>query len=143
MHLVVDGYGADPGKLTDEDLLFAFLDEYPAAIGMTKMIAPQVYTYRGRTPEDWGLSGFVLIAESHISVHTFPDRGYVNIDVFSCKEFDADASLEEREEDVRAGGRPRVDDGPRGRVQQPARRVRRDGPRVGGADRLAGGRSDG
>ena len=95
MHLVVDGYGADPERLTDEDLLFAFLDEYPAVIGMTKMITPQVYTYRGKTAEDWGLSGFVLIAESHISVHTFPDRGYVNIDVFSCKEFDADASLED------------------------------------------------
>ena len=95
MHLVVDGYGADPARLTDEDTLFAFLDEYPARIGMTKMIAPQVYTYRGRTPEDWGLSGFVLIAESHISVHTFPDRGYVNVDVFSCKHFDSDAALED------------------------------------------------
>ncbi len=95
MHLVVDGYGADPERLTDEDLLFAFLDEYPAVIGMTKMITPQVYTYRGKTAEDWGLSGFVLIAESHISVHTFPDRGYVNIDIFSCKEFDSDASLED------------------------------------------------
>ena len=98
MHLVVDGYGADPEKLQDEDLLYRFLDEYPDAIGMTKMIPPQVYTYRGRTPEDWGLSGFVLIAESHISVHTFPDRRYVNIDVFSCKEFDPTSSLRDVEE---------------------------------------------
>ena len=98
MHLVVDGYGADPGKLQDEELLYRFLDEYPDAIGMTKMIPPQVYTYRGQTPEDWGLSGFVLIAESHISVHTFPDRGYVNIDIFSCKEFDANSSLRDVEE---------------------------------------------
>ena len=59
------------------------------------MVPPQVYTYRGQTPGDWGVSGFVLIAESHISIHTFPDRGYVNIDIFSCKEFDADASLED------------------------------------------------
>ena len=98
MHLVVDGYGADPKKLQDEDLVYRFLDEYPDAIGMTKMIPPQVYTYRGRTPEDWGLSGFVLIAESHISVHTFPDRRYVNIDVFSCKEFDPTSSLRDVEE---------------------------------------------
>ena len=98
MHLVVDGYGADPDKLQDEELLYRFLDEYPNAIGMTKMIQPQVYTYRGKTPEDWGLSGFVLIAESHISVHTFPDRRYVNIDIFSCKEFDAASSLKDVEE---------------------------------------------
>ena len=60
---------------------------------MTKMTPPQVYTYQGKQSEDWGLSGFVLIAESHISVHTFPDRGHVNVDIFSCKSFDVDAVL--------------------------------------------------
>ena len=92
MHLLIDGNGGDSDKLQDVDLIFRFLDEHPDAIGMTKIITPQVYTYRGGTPEDWGVSGFVLIAESHISVHTFPDKGYVNVDIFSCKEFDADAS---------------------------------------------------
>ena len=98
MHLVVDGYGADPEKLNDVDLVRRFLDEYPDNLGMTKMIPPQVYTYRGQKPEDWGLSGFVLIAESHISVHTFPERGYINIDVFSCREFDPAASRRDVEE---------------------------------------------
>ena len=95
MHLVVDGYGADPLKLKDEDLIYRFLDEYPITIGMTKIVPPQVYTYHGKTPEDWGVSGFVLIAESHISVHTFPDKGYVNIDIFSCKSFDDQRALAE------------------------------------------------
>ncbi len=89
MHLIVDGYGADPDTLQDQDLVYRFLDKCPDRIGMTKMVPPQVYTYRGRVPEDWGISGFVLIAESHVSVHTFPDRRYLNIDVFSCKSFDA------------------------------------------------------
>ena len=93
MHLVVDGYGATPEKLQDTDLVYRFLDEYPQAIGMTKIVPPQVYTYHGKTPEDWGVSGFVIIAESHISIHTFPDRQYVNIDIFSCKDFDATSSL--------------------------------------------------
>lgn len=95
MHLAVDGYGADPEKLKDEDLVSRFLDEYPSSIGMTKIIPPQVYTYHGKTPEDWGISGFVLIAESHISVHTFPARRHVNVDIFSCKDFEIDSSLEE------------------------------------------------
>ena len=90
MHLVIDGYGGDFDKLKDVDLIYRFLDEYPSAIGMTKMIQPQVYTYHGKTPEDWGVSGFVLIAESHISIHTFPERSYAIIDIFSCKEFIAD-----------------------------------------------------
>ena len=97
MHLAVDGYGADPEKLKDEDLISRFLDEYPSSIGMTKIIAPQVYTYHGKTPQDWGISGFVLIAESHISVHTFPARRHVNIDIFSCKDFDVEVSIEEIE----------------------------------------------
>lgn len=94
MHLAIDGYGASSEKLKDTDMVYRFLDEYPDAIGMTKIIPPQVYTYHGKTPEDWGVSGFVIIAESHISVHTFPDRQYVNIDIFSCKDFDAALSLE-------------------------------------------------
>ena len=93
MHLIVDGKGADPEKLKDVDLIYNFLDEYPDKIGMTKIVPPHVYTYYGQTPEDWGVSGFVIIAESHISIHTFPDKGYVNIDIFSCKEFDATSSL--------------------------------------------------
>lgn len=90
MHLVVDGYGGDAETLKDTGLIYEFLDNLPDRIGMTKMIPPQVYTYHGARPHDWGVSGFVLIAESHISVHTFPDREHVNIDVFSCKSFDAD-----------------------------------------------------
>ena len=95
MHLVIDGYGCDPGQLADMEHVRRFLDAYPDAIGMTKISVPSVQTYRGPVPEDWGVSGFVIIAESHISVHTFPDRAYVNVDVFSCKEFDAERALEE------------------------------------------------
>ena len=89
MHLVIDGHGGDAEALQNHDLIFDFLDTLPDRIGMTKMIPPQVYTYHGQKPQDWGVSGFVLIAESHISVHTFPDRRHVNIDIFSCKSFDA------------------------------------------------------
>ena len=93
LHLVIDGYGADESILRNVDLIYRFLDEYPDSIDMTKITSPQVYTYHGQTKEDWGISGFVLIAESHISIHTFPDRGYLNVDIFSCKDFDAESSL--------------------------------------------------
>ena len=107
MHLVIDGHGCDRARLSDAEQTRRFLDEFPSRIRMTKIVPPAVYTYHGPTPEDWGVSGFVIIAESHISVHTFPDRGYVNIDVFSCKEFDADeATAQVREffpmDDVRS-----------------------------------------
>ena len=98
MHLVLDGYDGDYNSLGDAELLYEFLENFPDKIGMTKIAPPQVYTYQGQKPDDWGLSGFTLIAESHITVHTFPKRGYVNVDIFSCKFFDASDSLLEVKE---------------------------------------------
>ena len=93
MHLLIDGHGCDPGQLADTEHVRRFLDEFPGSISMTKITEPSVHLYRGPVPQDWGVSGFVIIAESHISVHTFPDRAYVNIDVFSCLDFDAEDAL--------------------------------------------------
>jgi len=90
MHLIIDGYGSNSDILQSEEFIYQLLDEYPAEIGMTKIAPPYVLRYVGAKPEEWGISGFVLIAESHISIHTFVERCYVNIDVFSCKRFDAD-----------------------------------------------------
>jgi S-adenosylmethionine decarboxylase len=90
MHLVIDGYGDNPKLMDDEQSIYQLLDSYPARIGMTKISTPLVFRYIGSKPEDWGVSGFVFIAESHISLHTFVERCYINIDVFSCKDFDAE-----------------------------------------------------
>ena len=89
-HLMLDGYGCDKAKLQDLNLVYRILDELPARIGMTKIMPPYVFKYSGLRPEDWGLSGFVLIAESHISIHTFPEKNFVSVDIFSCKPFDAE-----------------------------------------------------
>jgi S-adenosylmethionine decarboxylase len=93
MHLTIDGFGGNPEKLASEELVRGLLDRYPERIGMTKIAPPFVQRYVGQKPEDWGVSGFVLIAESHIAVHTFPDRGYVWADVFSCKGFDVETAI--------------------------------------------------
>jgi len=98
MHLIIDGYGSDTRVLEDQELIYNLLDRYPAVIGMNKVAAPCVFRYIGANPDDWGLSGFVIIAESHISIHTFVKRGYVNIDVFSCREFDAQKVIRELKE---------------------------------------------
>jgi len=90
MHLTIDGYGNNPKLMQDEQFIYQILDSYPARINMTKITSPYVYKYIGSKPEDWGISGFVFIAESHISIHTFVERCYVNIDVFSCKDFNAE-----------------------------------------------------
>jgi S-adenosylmethionine decarboxylase len=94
MHLTIDGFGGDRELLSSEALVRSLLDRYPGEISMTKIAPPFVYRYVGDKPEDWGVSGFVLIAESHIAIHTFPERGYVWVDVFSCKPFEADSAID-------------------------------------------------
>ena len=91
LHLTLDGYGCNREVLADLLGIYRFLDETPAAIAMTRIMAHLVIEYRpppGEPPEDWGLRGAVLIAESHIAVHTYPDQGRLHLDIFSCKEFD-------------------------------------------------------
>ena len=92
-HLILDGYGCDRQQLEDISLIYDFLSEYPAQIKMTKIMPPYVFRYDAEDPKDWGISGFVLIAESHISIHTFPQKNYLSLDIFSCKEFDSEQAI--------------------------------------------------
>ena len=92
LHLMIDGYGGDPEKLNDREVVFRCLDELPGKTNMTKITDPVIKSFPGNDIKDpGGHSGFVMIAESHISVHTFPARKFVSIDVYTCKnEMDRD-----------------------------------------------------
>lgn len=86
MHLIIDGYVRDPKKIKETEFIYQFLDTYPQQISMTKVSTPQVSEEKRH---EQGISGFVLLAESHISIHISPDQSYISIDIFSCREFDA------------------------------------------------------
>ena len=94
LHLTMDGYGGSPEQLANLDAIYEFLEHCPDLIHMTKIMPPYVFKYHGKVPEDWGVSGFVLIAESHISIHTFPERRYLSLDIFSCKDFDYQQAID-------------------------------------------------
>lgn len=85
-HLTLDGYGGNPERLNDKELVLASLNELPRLLGMKKLSEPEVYYAQGNDAKDpGGWSGFVVIAESHISVHTFPGRKFLTADVYTCK----------------------------------------------------------
>ena len=69
---------------------YEFLNNFPEAIGMQKMSLPAVVPWKDEWAETPGISGFVMITTSHISIHTFPEDDYVFIDVFSCRPFDVE-----------------------------------------------------
>ena len=94
-HLMMEASGCKKSKLTNIKLLTNLLDKLPEKMDMTKIMPPYVFEYKGLVPEDWGLSGIVIIAESHLAIHTFPDKGFVTIDIFSCKDFDVAMAVRE------------------------------------------------
>lgn len=76
-HLIVDFWGAE--RLDDLDRMERALREAVDAGGATLLhIHLHHFTVNG------GISGVAVLAESHISVHTWPERGFAAFDVFMC-----------------------------------------------------------
>ena len=70
-----------------EDLNSEGLSESNAAKNLTKIL-------RERKNESYGYSTFAMIAESHLSIHTFPELSYFSFDCYSCKDFDSNKVLD-------------------------------------------------
>jgi S-adenosylmethionine decarboxylase len=86
VHFMLDGYGASEATLKNKNLLINMLNDIPVAMGMHVINEPVVVEVGPKNRKDpGGISGFVMIAESHISFHTFPARGFVTIDVYTCQ----------------------------------------------------------
>src|SRR5712692_4851948 len=93
VHLMMELYGCNRQLLSNEPLIRRVLDEYPARVGMEKLTPVHLSQIETSNPLDAGLSGFVIIAESHISVHAWPEYGEVDIDICSCKEFSQEHAI--------------------------------------------------
>ena len=85
-HLMIDGYGGSFETLNDKDRVLRCLNDLTETLGMKKLSEPQVYIAAGNGKKDpGGWSGFVVIFESHISIHTFPEKGFLSADVYTCR----------------------------------------------------------
>ena len=93
-HLMLDCRQCDISKISDLQHVFTVLDQLPELIGMTKITAPYVFNYSGLIPEDRGITGTVIIAESHITFHSFVEKDYFFFDIFSCKPFNVERVVE-------------------------------------------------
>jgi len=77
-HVLLDLYGCDSDKLNDLDFLHQLFlktaDELKCTLikDVFHRFAPQ------------GVSGVLVIAESHLSIHTWPEEQYASIDLFTC-----------------------------------------------------------
>ncbi|WP_449224785.1 adenosylmethionine decarboxylase [Azospirillum argentinense] len=76
-HLIVDLWGAE--RLDELDHVRSTLIESVEVAGATLLhIHLHHFTPNG------GISGVAVLAESHISIHTWPERGYAALDIFMC-----------------------------------------------------------
>ena len=80
-HLLIELWGA--GNLDDPDLIETTLCEAARVSGATIL-----HSHMHRFSPYGGVSGVVVLAESHISIHTWPERSYAALDVFMCGDCD-------------------------------------------------------
>ncbi len=78
-HLIVDLWGAR--RLDDMAYIETVLRDCVAASGATLL-----HIHLHYFTENKGVSGVALLAESHISIHSWPEHGYAAVDVFMCGE---------------------------------------------------------
>jgi S-adenosylmethionine decarboxylase len=86
-HLIIDLWDAE--KLDDRDHIEQALIDAVNAAGAT-LLHIHLHTFS----EGGGVSGVAVLAESHISVHTWPEKGYAAFDVFMCGDAEPIKALE-------------------------------------------------
>lgn len=78
-HLLLEMWGCGPGINSADEVRKAIV-EAVSAIGAT-LLNLNVHSF---SPQ--GVTGLAVLAESHLSVHTWPEHGYIAADVFTCGE---------------------------------------------------------
>ena len=79
-HLLVEYEGCDCAILDDLECVTSLMREAAVAAGAT-VVAEAFHRYRPQ-----GVTGVLVIEESHFSVHTWPEHGYAAVDFYTCGE---------------------------------------------------------
>ena len=92
-HLIIDACGIDRERLENWQAILKLLRDLPKKLNMRALCRPFVAKVASDKYHDWGISGFIMLYESHISLHTWPEQGYAAMDVYSCKDFNEKAII--------------------------------------------------
>lgn len=77
-HLLVEFYNCDSGIMDDVELVEKYMNEAAKKANATVVQS----TFHKFAPQ--GVSGVVVIAESHLAIHTWPEHSYASVDLFTC-----------------------------------------------------------
>jgi S-adenosylmethionine decarboxylase len=81
-HLIAEYYDCDAILLNDPERIRVLLEQAVTRIGAT-LLAVHAHHY---APQ--GVTATAIIAESHLSIHTWPEHGYAAVDIFTCGDLD-------------------------------------------------------
>ncbi|MDN5304585.1 MAG: S-adenosylmethionine decarboxylase [Fusobacteriaceae bacterium] len=77
-HILVEYYNCDEEILKNVEVIEELMNEAARVAGAT--IVNSVFHHFN----PWGVSGAVIISESHLTIHTWPEYGYAAVDLFTC-----------------------------------------------------------
>jgi S-adenosylmethionine decarboxylase len=77
-HVAIDTWGVDFDLLNDAEWLQQQMVEAAEACGAT------VLSVQGKQFDPQGATVLVLLSESHLSIHTYPERNFAAIDCYTC-----------------------------------------------------------
>ncbi|MCL4342501.1 MAG: adenosylmethionine decarboxylase [Candidatus Thermoplasmatota archaeon] len=78
VQIIADLYGIDEDLISESGKLYDII-EAAVKVGKLTKISSDYYQFQPR-----GVSGIVLLAESHLSFHTWPEHGLVTLDIYTC-----------------------------------------------------------
>ena len=76
--ILVEYYDCDTNKLNDVEYIES------SFIEATKASKATIITHNFHKFSPYGVSGVIVIAESHVSIHTWPEYNYAAVDIFTC-----------------------------------------------------------
>ena len=81
-HYVWDVYDCKSVKISFKEQIRSLMDEIVLAVGINKVGE----SYKQFEPV--GATGIILLEESHLSIHTWPEHNFIAVDLFSCQKID-------------------------------------------------------
>ncbi|MBU1118339.1 S-adenosylmethionine decarboxylase [Patescibacteria group bacterium] len=86
LHIILDCYGGNNALFCDTEAITEYQLEATRLCGMNVLFGPHNLVAKPVSEKDrGGVTGVTVISESHIAIHTFDERGFVMIDIATCK----------------------------------------------------------
>lgn len=100
-HLMIDAYVDDPDVLRDVTHMDTMLRRIAEILKMDVILGPVNKAVsedaeafdQPEFKDSGGVTGFCVVSTSHLAYHTWPLKKFLSMDIFSCKDFDPDATL--------------------------------------------------